>query len=646
MRGVRSIVGATSLRLFYISLLLIGAFVSIPSVKLALAEDAKIEADPTKPGELNLPDDITVVDDKTKGKKLGPACDKCQKEGDALKAALSAYYAAQAMEGYWGKGADAKAQEKAGVAGMKDILGMTNADMTTARKTYNTAKKSTDKKIRDSVTPEQLLKKVNDALDAYRKCAQEKCPEKKKEEKKDPEKEKKKSAAEQWVEKFSEFADFGFDPKDLQAIENWATNLVFPKCGDKDEWKKKLTKLIADVDEKAKAVEKAIGATEGGEKMKDAAKKTQAALKAAKTKIQEFIDKTLPTLNPCTDDGSMYFPGPPFDGGGGKTYAVVYTDTGTVCTFGLTEPIDAPLTPTDVAYNPLPPDRIPQDGTPIERPKTPPTDGPGTTPEEMPKTPSNQPTTTTERLPEQPKAPEEPKKPEEPKAPEQPTTTTEKPPEQPKQPDETPTTQTTDATPTDDIVILFKGNQEVLERGQTGEALQGQHLMLVFKKPDLRESGTGKTAKDDSGFDKDGVRAVTGGDGQAKLRVPAEDRALYLSNLGDKPKKYYRIDAVAAKNTGRVSEIARNANPDLTGGPAGARVVAEVFRIGERVFVRRLYSTAYDAKVDQPNDEKDDWCRVVEPGPPLGLAGEYPAGQDLPASTVTLSPLRPGRRAP
>ncbi len=42
--------------------------------------------------------------------------------------------------------------------------------------------------------------------------------------------------------------------------------------------------------------------------------------------------------------------------------------------------------------------------------------------------------------------------------------------------------------------------------------------MLAFKKPELRESGAAKPVKDDSGFDKDGVKAVTGADGRAKLK--------------------------------------------------------------------------------------------------------------------------------
>jgi hypothetical protein len=203
----------------------------------------------------------------------------------------------------------------------------------------------------------------------------------------------------------------------------------------------------------------------------------------------------------------------------------------------------------------------------------------------------------------------------------------------------------TAATPTDDVVILFKGDQEALERGKIGDPLNGQHLMLAFKTPELRDSGPGKPAKDDSGFDKDGVHAVTGPDGQAKLIVPAEDRALYLPSLGDHPQKTYRIDAVAPRNTGSVSEIARNAKPDLTGGaPQDGNVAAEVFTIGTRTFVRRLYTAPYAEKVSLPSGQKDDWCRVVEPGPALGMEPEYASAElrELPEATVKL-PRATGR---
>jgi hypothetical protein len=254
-------------------------------------------------------------------------------------------------------------------------------------------------------------------------------------------------------------------------------------------------------------------------------------------------------------------------------------------------------------------------------------------PADTPTPPTEQPTTGGTPPPEQPKTPDQP-------------TTAEKPPGTP--PTDVPLT-TTEATPTDDIVILFKGDQEALERGQTADPLKGEHLMLAFKTPALRESGTGKPVKDDSGFDKDGVHAVTGADGQAKLTVPAEDRALYLPSLGDKPRKYYRIDAVALRNTGSVSEIARNAKPDLTGGvPQGGNVVAEVFKIGPRTFVRRLYTAPYAENVSLPSGQKDDWCRVVEPGPALGMEPEYPSAvlRELPEATVKLPrATRRGRHA-
>src|SRR5262249_41136406 len=152
--------------------------------------------------------------------------------------------------------------------------------------------------------------------------------------------------------------------------------------------------------------------------------------------------------------------------------------------------------------------------------------------------------------------------------PDQPTTT-EKPPE-------TPTT-TTDALPTDDVIILFKGNQAVLERDQTGDPLQRQHLMLVFKKPEHRESGTGKPAKDDSGFDKDGVHGGLRVREQTDVRVPAGDRDLQLRKFGDAPKQYYRVGAYLRQHAGGVGRLARHAVFALNlGGPRGRMVDAEI----------------------------------------------------------------------
>jgi hypothetical protein len=63
-----------------------------------------------------------------------------------------------------------------------------------------------------------------------------------------------------------------------------------------------------------------------------------------------------------------------------------------------------------------------------------------------------------------------------------------------------------------------------------------------------------------------------------------------------------------------------------------------LFKIGDRLFVRRLYSAPYSEKVSLPNEEKDDWCRVVEPGPPLGMEPDYPSvlHLDLPEATLKL----------
>jgi hypothetical protein len=339
----------------------------------------------------------------------------------------------------------------------------------------------------------------------------------------------------------------------------------------------------------------------------------------------------------CPDDSGMYFPGWSKDD---QTNAVTFVDTGKDCTFGRSEPISTPLTPTDVNFNPIPDDGRPQGSTPTDIPETPRTAAPGSSPpaekppvSDTPKTPTDTPKTPTDR-PRTPTASDTPR--DQPQAPEQPTTTA--------KPPETPTT-TTDAPPTDDVVILFKGNQAVLELRQTGDPLQGQHIMLVFKKPEPRESGTGKPATDDSGFDKDGVHGVTGPDGQTKLTVPAEDRELYLSNFDGTPKKYYRVDANVMKNTGGVREIARNAKPDLTSGaPQGGKVNAEIFKIGDRTFVRRLYVAPYGVAVVLIVGDEVDWCRVILPGPALGMEPEYPSAlhRELPEATVNLP--QAGRR--
>ncbi len=235
--------------------------------------------------------------------------------------------------------------------------------------------------------------------------------------------------------------------------------------------------------------------------------------------------------------------------------------------------------------------------------------------------------------PKEPIAPVKQPTPEQPKKTDSPPTA-DKPPEKP--PEKPPT----EATPTDDVVILFKGNQAVLEQGQTGEALNGEHVMLVFKKPDA--PGTRNAKKDDSGFDKDGVQGVTGPDGRAKLTVRAEDHPLYLSSLGGRPNKYYRIDANAMKNTGSVGEVARGSTLDLAeGAPKGGKLAAETFKIGDRTFVRRLYIAPYNATVVLLSGDKVDWCRVIEPAPGLGAEPDNPSvlHRELPEAVLRL-PMR------
>jgi hypothetical protein len=623
----------------FVSALIVGLAVSFVSIDRPVADDAsKIEADPKNPGQLKLPDDITVVDDKTKGKKFRAACDKCPKEGDALKAALAAYYAAQSADGYSGKGPDAKAREKAGNDGLENILGLSKAEKTAAVKKYNEAKKSKSKKDNDSVTTDQLLKNINDALKALRDCEAEKCPKKA-----EPPKEKEKETKEEKVVHWPGFDDLPgnvSDANDIKKTVDWFKSIKLPTCSDdKAKTKKEIEQLIKDMIEAESYI--AIGFKVG--KLEAATKAASDTIKGIKAKldVEGFLEK-IDQLPGC--GGGMYFPGTPF--GGGQTYAVTYFDSGEECTFGRSEPVSAPLTPTDANFDPLPPGDQPADtpktptpiapmspvaDRPIETAKAPPEEPKPPVVSETPKTPTEEPKTPAE----EPKTPTTADKPEEPKKPEQPTTTTEKLPE-------TPVT-TNEATPTDEIVILFKGNQEVLERGQTGEPLKGEHVMLVFRKPDHRESGTGKPAKDDSGFNKDGVRGVTGADGQAKLMVPAEDRALYLSSLGDRPNRYYRIDGKALKNTGGVSEVTRNTQPDLTAGaPQGGRIKADTFKIGDRTFVRRLYMAPYGFTVVFLRGEKLDECLIVEPARGLNAEPENPSALhlELPEATITLLPTR------
>src|SRR5262245_13621912 len=121
----RRIAALASATVLLISQLILAGFVlTATALNAAAQEPPKIEEAKGKPGELKLPDDL-LVDTGKGGKKLRPpACDKCQDEWTALKAALTAYYAAQSLEGYQNssKGQNFKDQEKAGNSGMKDFV--------------------------------------------------------------------------------------------------------------------------------------------------------------------------------------------------------------------------------------------------------------------------------------------------------------------------------------------------------------------------------------------------------------------------------------------------------------------------------------------------------------------------------------------
>jgi hypothetical protein len=250
-RGLgRWIAALASMTVLLISQLILAGFVLTATALNAAAQEApKIEEAKGKPGELKLPDDL-LVDTGKGGKKLRPpACDKCQDEWTALKAALTAYYAAQSLEGYQNssKGQNFKDQEKAGNSGMKDILGMSDKEMVAARKDYNTAKK--DPKKQNSVKPDALLKAINDALAALRKCEDEKCPKPEKPvEKKDEKKDDEKPVVTHWPG-FDELPGNNESEDDIKKTVAWFKGIKLPDCSDdKEKTKKELEQLVEDAE--------------------------------------------------------------------------------------------------------------------------------------------------------------------------------------------------------------------------------------------------------------------------------------------------------------------------------------------------------------------------------------------------------------
>jgi Bacterial protein of unknown function (DUF922) len=248
-----------------------------------------------------------------------------------------------------------------------------------------------------------------------------------------------------------------------------------------------------------------------------------------------------------------------------------------------------------------------------------------------------------------------------PQATETPKTTDNPPPtDTPKTPDQPPLTKTTDNPPPDiptttdtpRVTIFIKASETVLDGSQTGEPIQGQVIKLVLKeKPALPTTTESRTAMD-KGFDKPAPQCTTATDGQCKVDIPAEDRPLYAlkdpPRTGGKPLNNYRLAINVMKHSGGVAETTGKPVPYLNSATSNGDVTAELFRIGNRTFVRLGFNTPSGA-TDNPVDRYSgllgvpvevDICLIKEPGPPLGSEPvSYGAiNQELPASVIRLRP--------
>jgi hypothetical protein len=334
---------------------------------------------------------------------------------------------------------------------------------------------------------------------------------------------------------------------------------------------------------------------------------------------------------------------------------VIATDGGEWCTYGDGVAQHTSITVTDEAGAPV------ADIGPRETPTAP--EGTPETPELTEKVPEEPPTTPptpelTEEVPEQPPTtPETPELTEE--VPEQPPTTpetpelTEKVPEQPPTTPETPelTEEVPEDQPPSEIpdTIFVKAKESVLEGEPTGKPIENQVVKLFPpEEPELPGTGVNKQAED-TGFDKDPVECTTGADGDCKMQVPVEDRALYdLPSTDEKPGKNYRVDYDLPKDSGGVAETTgKRIKPDVkTGTPDGAEVTVAEFKIGDRTFIRLVYEQPYG--LDHDFDEQfkpilgdgyeEDYCREKQPGAPLGMQPDSLSSlnHDLPEATVKL----------
>jgi hypothetical protein len=648
----------STITFFACHLVLASLALTLTTLNAAAQEPPKIEEAKGKPGELKLPDDITAPGPKKDVNKLRPpACDKCKKEWDALKAALANYYAAQSAEGYpkSGKDPDAKAQHAAGNSGMADILGLSKGEQNALVKAYNQQKKTAPEKVK----PDQLLKAVNDALAALRECEDKNCPKPDKPvEKKDEKKDDETKVVEHWPG-FTELPGNNESANDIKKTVDWFKGIKLPNDCSDEKTKKELEQL-------AKDAEAAEGYISSALKIGKLTKVAQQALED----VKPIINKIKELLNKCKTGGVKeapksikfifrsfgYYSRP-----GGNTYNVTFTgDSTQQCTFADGTGVPAPIEFADGNGNPLEtyfdpktgessdfgPDETPPPGWIKLIPTTDPKPKPGMwnlghQPElwvdpqtgqakwvevgsdykpvdppqgwvelvphkQPPETPPERPVVTTETPPRTPTTEMPPRTPTT-ETPRTPTTETPRTPttDTPRTPETPPPTQTTDAppqTPTSDDIpstVFVKANEEVVRGEPTGQPLASQIVKLLAERPALPSSRETKTAQD-TGFDKPPAQCTTGADGRCKFEVPADERPVYGLPVTDTAARRpnYRVEFNALKSSGGVAEITGRSPPAERTPTDGGNIASEIFNIGNRIFQRFGFNTPYESRED------------------------------------------------
>jgi hypothetical protein len=421
------------------------------------------------------------------------------------------------------------------------------------------------------------------------------------------------------------------------------TDFALGGCGDKD----KVTKLKKDAEAANAALDRAIDRymddypSDAWSQVKEefsnfplpgkSAEQSEKEYKEARTKERERIKGELSEGKPLTLRVVSGCPG---------FAAFVSTDGGIWCTYAGGVATLIALAPTDDRGTPItanvPGTPVSTAGTPpmgsVTAPSAPVSDKPPATPLAPPDTPLPAKPPTTSDQPQPPVASDKPSPP----AP------------------ASPPSGTTEVPPAIPDTVFVKASEAVLEGGQTGSELQNQTVKLIFAKPDLPGGGASKSAQD-AGFDRDPAQCTTGANGECKLQVEPQDRAIYGLAKGDGKPGNYRLDLNLLKHNGAVAETTGKAAPDLSKAvPAGTKLTATEFRIGDRKFTR--------LGIDQPYGRSDDvavyggvlgaaaetdYCRTKKPGPALGMQPRTFAAlnRELPEAIVKFDRLRRAGRA-